>query len=127
MAGLLPDAQPITRTDRVAAWASRRHSATMVYWPRDRSLELTLDDDLDQAIATILTDIAPAGANVHRNTAAERTPADDRVEPRRYGQAMSEPAITRVVAVEDLRPGSRATRRLIAEWSDGTQSEALAQ
>jgi hypothetical protein len=86
MAGLLPDAQPITRTDRVAAWASRRHSATMVYWPRDRSLELTLDDDLDQAIATILTDIAPAGANVHRNTAAERTPADDRVEPRRYGR-----------------------------------------
>jgi hypothetical protein len=30
-----------------------------------------------------------------------------------------------VVAVEDL-PGSRATRRLIAEWSDGTQSKALA-
>jgi hypothetical protein len=98
----------------------------MVYWPRDRSLELTLDDALDQSIATILTDIA-AGANVHRNTAAERTPADDRVEPRRYGQAMSEPVITPVVAVEDLRPGSRATRRLIAEWSDGTQSEALAQ
>lgn len=43
-----------------------------------------------------------------------------------YDRAVSEPVITRVVAVEDLPPGSRATRRLIAEWSDGSQSEALA-
>ena len=40
--------------------------------------------------------------------------------------AVSEPVITRVVAVEELPPGSRATRRLIAAWSDDTQSEALA-
>jgi hypothetical protein len=39
---------------------------------------------------------------------------------------VSEPVITRIVAIEDLPPGSRATRRLIAEWSDGSQSEALA-
>jgi hypothetical protein len=85
----MPGAQAITRSARVAAWASRRHSATIVSWLHDGALEVTLDDDLDQAIATILNDIAPAGANVHRNTAAERTPADDRVEPKRYGQAAS--------------------------------------
>ena len=40
--------------------------------------------------------------------------------------SVSDPVITRVVAIEELPPGSRATRRLIAEWSDGSQSEALA-
>ena len=40
--------------------------------------------------------------------------------------SVSAPVITRVVAIEELPPGSRATRRLIAEWSDGSQSEALA-
>jgi hypothetical protein len=30
LAGLVPDAVPITRSDRVAAWARRRHSATVV-------------------------------------------------------------------------------------------------
>jgi hypothetical protein len=38
----------------------------------------------------------------------------------------SDPVITRVVAIEAPPPGSPATRRLIAEWSDGTQAEALA-
>jgi hypothetical protein len=45
---------------------------------------------------------------------------------RRYGDTMTEPVITRVVAIEELPPGSPATRRLIAAWSDGSQSEALA-
>ena len=44
----------------------------------------------------------------------------------RYGRSMSEPVITRVAGVEDLPPGSRATRRVVAAWSDGTESEALA-
>jgi hypothetical protein len=35
-------------------------------------------------------------------------------QPRRYGEAVSEPVITRVVAIEELPPGSRATRRLVA-------------
>jgi hypothetical protein len=125
LAALMPDARPITRTDRMAAWASRHRRVTIVYWCEDGGLELTVDDDLDQAIATILNDIVPAVSKL-RDAADERRPADDGPEAKRYGQAVSEPVITRVVAVEDLPPGSRATRRLIAEWSDGTQSEALA-
>jgi hypothetical protein len=125
LAALMPDAQPITRTDRIAAWVSRRRSVTLVYWRQDGTLELTVDDDVDQAIATILNDIVPA-VSQPRDAAAERTPADDGPEAKRYGQAVSEPVITRVVAVEDLPPGSCATRRPIAEWSDGTKSEALA-
>ena len=39
---------------------------------------------------------------------------------------MSDPVVRRIVAIEELPPGSPATRRLIAEWSDGTQAEALA-
>jgi hypothetical protein len=35
-------------------------------------------------------------------------------QPRRYGEAVSEPVTTRVVAIEELPPGSRATRRLVA-------------
>ena len=35
------------------------------------------------------------------------------------------PIVTEVVRFEDLRPGSRGTRRAIARWSDGTESEAL--
>jgi hypothetical protein len=125
LAALMPDAQPIKRRDRIAAWVSRRRSVTLVYWRQDGALELTVDDEVDQAIATILNDIVPAVSKL-RDAAAERTPADDGPEAKRYGQAVSEPVITRVVAVADLPPGSRATRRLIAEWSDGTQSEALA-
>ena len=124
LARLVPDAQPITRSDHVAAWASRRHSATIVYWPHNGAVELTRDDDLDQAVTTIVNDIAPAGSGARPN-ADEHKPADDRLESKRYGQAMSEPVITRIVAIEDLPPGSRATRRVIAEWSDGSQSEAL--
>lgn len=122
----MPDAQPITRSKRIAAWVSRPHGATIVYWPHDGAFELTRDDDLDQAVAVILNDIVRVGSTVPRNAADDRTPTDDRVESTRYGQAVSEPVITRMVAVEDLPPGLRATRRLIAEWSDGTQSEALA-
>jgi hypothetical protein len=33
--------------------------------------------------------------------------------------------VTEVVRLEDLPPGSRGTRRAIARWSDGTESEAL--
>ena len=35
------------------------------------------------------------------------------------------PIVTEVVRFEDLPPGSRRTRRAIARWSDGTESEAL--
>jgi hypothetical protein len=35
------------------------------------------------------------------------------------------PIVTEVVRFEDLAPGSRGTRRAIARWSDGTESEAL--
>ena len=35
---------------------------------------------------------------------------------------MRNPVITRVIAIEELPLGSPATRRLIAEWSDGTQA-----
>jgi hypothetical protein len=126
LAGLVPDARPITRSDRVVAWASRRHSATIVYWPHDGALELTLDDDVDQAIATILNDIDRPDSSLRAAAGDQHEPADDGVEPKRYGQAVGEPVITRVVGVEDLPPGSRPTRRLIAEWSDGSQSEAMA-
>jgi hypothetical protein len=126
LAGVAPDAQPIVRSERVAAWASRRHSATIVYWLDHGALELTLDDDLDQAITTILNDVAQAGSSARPDAGDEDKPADDRVESKRYGQVVSEPVITRVVAIEELPPGSRATRRVIAEWSDGSQSEALA-
>ena len=43
-----------------------------------------------------------------------------------YGHGMPEPVVQRVVAIEDLHPGSPATRRVVAEWSDGSRSEALA-
>jgi hypothetical protein len=111
---------------RLAAWASRRHSATLVYWPDDGALELTLDDDLEQAITTILNDIASPRSSVRPAADDLHEPSGDRLECKRYGQAVSEPVITRVVAIEELPPGSRATRRLIAEWSDGSQAEALA-
>jgi hypothetical protein len=124
LAALVPDAQLIRRCDGLTAWASRRHSATIVYWPDDGAFELTLDDDLEQAITTILNDIAPPRSSVR--PAAGDLPSGDRLECKRYGQAVSEPVITRVVAIEELPPGSRATRRLIAEWSDGSQAEALA-
>jgi hypothetical protein len=35
------------------------------------------------------------------------------------------PIVTEVVRFQDLPPGSRGTRRAIARWSDGTESEAL--
>jgi len=126
LATLLPDAQLITRCDGLVAWASRRHSATIVYWPDDGALELTLDDDLQQAITTILNDIAPPRSRVRPGTGDLHESSGDRLASRRYGDVVSDPVITRVVAIEDLPPGSRATRRLIAEWSDGSQSEALA-
>jgi len=37
----------------------------------------------------------------------------------------SSPTVTEVVRFEDLPPGSRGTRRAIARWSDGSESEAL--
>lgn len=126
LAALVPDVQLITRSDGLAAWASRRHSATIVYWADDGALELTLDDDLEQAITTILNDIAPPGSSERPAASERRERSGDRLESKRYGQAVSEPVITRVVAIEELPPGSSATRRLIAEWSDGSQSEALA-
>jgi hypothetical protein len=126
LAALVPDAHVIRRSDGLVAWASRRHSATLVYWSDDGTFELTLDDDLEQAITTILNDIAPPRSS-ERSAGGERhEPSGDRPESKRYGQAVSEPIITRVVAIEELPPGSPATRRLIAEWSDGSQSEALA-
>jgi hypothetical protein len=36
-----------------------------------------------------------------------------------------DPIVTEVLRFEDLPPGSRGTRRAIARWSDGTESEAL--
>ena len=126
LAALLPDARPITRTAGLAAWVSRRLSATIVYWLADGELEITLDDDLEAAIATIRDDIAPAGSSAPpAECRAHERPADQS-GPGRYGDAMSEPVITRVVAIEELPPGSPATRRLIAAWSDGSESEALA-
>jgi hypothetical protein len=35
------------------------------------------------------------------------------------------PIVTEVLRFEDLPPGSPGTRRSIARWSDGTESEAL--
>jgi hypothetical protein len=35
------------------------------------------------------------------------------------------PIVTEVLRFEDLPAGSRGTRRAIARWSDGTESEAL--
>jgi hypothetical protein len=35
------------------------------------------------------------------------------------------PIVTEVLRFEDLPPGSRGTRRAIARWSDGTESEGL--
>jgi hypothetical protein len=126
LAALLPDAELIARTDALAAWASRRHSATIVYWVGDGGLEVTIDDDLEQAITTIVNDIAKAIPVAHPGAGALDVPPGEHSELGRYGEAVSEPVITRVVAVEDLPPGSRATRRLIAAWSDGSESEALA-
>ena len=126
LAGLVPDARPIVRSGRVTAWASRRHGATIVYWPHDGALELTLDDDIDQAIMTILNDIARASSSARPDAGDRHRPARDWQDSTRYGQAVTDPVITRVVAIEELPPGSRATRRVIAEWSDGSQSEALA-
>jgi hypothetical protein len=37
----------------------------------------------------------------------------------------SSPIVTEVVRFEDLPLGSRGTRRAIARWSDGSESEAL--
>jgi hypothetical protein len=51
LAALMPDVQPIARTERMAGWASRHRNATIVYWRQDGALELTVDDDVDQAIA----------------------------------------------------------------------------
>jgi hypothetical protein len=34
------------------------------------------------------------------------------------------PIVAEVLRLEDLPPGSRGTRRAIARWSDGTESEA---
>jgi hypothetical protein len=39
--------------------------------------------------------------------------------------ADSSPIVTEVVRFEDLPLGSRGTRRAIARWSDGSESEAL--
>ena len=35
------------------------------------------------------------------------------------------PIVTEILRFEDLPPGSRGTRRAIARWSDGSESEAL--
>jgi hypothetical protein len=126
LAALVPDAQLITRSDGLAAWASRRHSATLVYWQDDGTFELTLDDDIEQAITVILNDIASPRASARPAADDTHEPSGDRLERRRYGGVVSDPVITRVVAIEDLPLGSPATRRLIADWSDGSQSEALA-
>ena len=126
LVALVPDAQLIRRCDGLAAWASRRHSVTIVYWPDDGTFELTLDEDLEQAIATILNDIAPPRSSVRPAATERHKPSGERLECRRYGGVVSAPVIKRVVAIEELPPGSPATRRLIAEWSDGSQSEALA-
>jgi hypothetical protein len=37
----------------------------------------------------------------------------------------SSPIVTEVVRFEDFPLGSRGTRRAIARWSDGSESEAL--
>jgi hypothetical protein len=126
LSALAPDATLIRRSAGLVAWASRSHSVTLIHWPDDGALELTLDDDLEQAITTILEDIAPSGSSERHAANARHERSGDWLGFKRYGPTMSDPVITRVVAIEELPPGSRATRRLIAEWSDGSQSEALA-
>ena len=37
----------------------------------------------------------------------------------------SDPTVVEVLAFEDLPPGSRASRRAVVRWSDGTDGEAL--
>jgi hypothetical protein len=55
---------------------------------------------------------------------ADKT-ADDTLEVASMRSSNPSPIVTAVVRFEDLTPGSRGTRRAIARWSDGTESEAL--
>ena len=55
---------------------------------------------------------------------ADKT-ADDTLEVASMSPSNPSPVITEVVRFEVLPPGSRGTRRAIARWSDGTESEAL--
>jgi hypothetical protein len=119
LAGLMPDAQPITRSARVAAWVRRRHSATIVYWLHDGALEVTLDDDLDQAIATILNDIAPAGANGGPTARiAREAPADRGVVGRHQSEAMAWFSDEWVVSEGDLIGLTRDGVRTLAHRRD---------
>ena len=48
------------------------------------------------------------------------------LEPVAMSAPDTSPTIIEVLRFEDLPLGSRGTRRAIARWSDGTESEALA-
>ena len=123
---LLPDSEIVVRTPTLAAWASRRHSLTIVYWLDERDIEITIEDDVDVAIQVIVDDIVdPVGGARERPVGEASGPAVTRQSDSRYVSPMSEPVVTRVVAVENLPLGSPASRRLVAAWSDGTESEAL--
>lgn len=127
LAALLPDTAMLARTQDVAAWVSRAHGLSLVYWVADHELEITLDEDVDIAIRVIINDVATIEPPV--DTAESRDPrASAALRPARdhYGCPVSDPVVTRIVAIEELPLGSPASRRLIAEWSDGTESEAIA-
>ena len=124
---LLPDHEPVARTPQLAAWASRDRSVSIVYWIGDGELDVTIDQDVDVAVRVITDDIVACAqaraARSDRAAAASRSPSRSASG---YGLPVDEPVVTRVVAVEDLPLGSPASRRIIAAWSDGTESEALA-
>ena len=123
LSAMIPDAGPVAQTEQLLAWASQRLGLTIVYWRADRELEITLDKDIEQAMRVIRQDIIPAGDPRHGQAIRRSAGPQDRGGE--YAGRMSEPVVTRVIAVQELPWGSPASRRVIAEWSDGSQSEAL--
>jgi hypothetical protein len=69
------------------------------------------------------------GINDHTTEEVSHARTDQLAVDTLGGASMSasntSPTVTEVLRFEDLPPGSRGTRRAIARWSDGTESEAL--
>jgi hypothetical protein len=91
------------------------------------------EQDLAAALATRRCEPAKASAlteqQPHDDQEVFHAPADQRAVGRLEGASMSasegSPTVT-AVRFEDLPLGSRGTRRAIARWSDGSESEARA-